>query len=710
LSDTDDRIIEEFLADSHEGLDRLDRDLIELEKDPQSHRILADAFRTLHTIKGTCSFLGYTKLEHVAHAGESLMSQLRSGRRTADSEAISALLGVVDAVRAILARIESTREEGAGDYSLVVARVEALLASEKAATTSREATEAGGASAPGEPGRSTIEANQLRVDVGLLDRLMNMVGELVLARNQLVQLVAQESWSLLPQAGQRLNVVTSRLQEEVMRTRMQPVGSLLARLPRLVRDVARECGKRVTLETEGAATELDKTLIEAIKDPLLHLVRNAIDHGLEKPEVRQARGKPADGRIRIVAFHEGGQVHLEVADDGDGISVDKVRQVALERGLVLAEDADRLSDREWLRHIFVPGFSTADKVTSISGRGVGMDVVRSSIEGIGGTIDVDSRKGQGTTFRLRIPLTLAIIPALMVEQHGERYALPQVNLLELVHLRGQDAARIELAHEAPVLRLRGRLLPLLFLGEQLGLAARGEGRGGAPVAVGSAQLAVVHASGQRFAIVVDAVHDTEEIVVKPLHRMLRPTGIYSGATILGDGRVALILDVPGLGRRAGIAVHAEDVEAVPAPQQNVEELLLVRVTENRWAAVQASRVSRIEVFAGRAIESAEDQPAVQWRGRVLPIVPLAGVLGRPMERFEPARNYHVLVHTRGRRPLGFLVDEVEDIVRTTTDLTPADAHGVVRGRAVLRERITDLLELDAIADGVPVRSTGSEAA
>ncbi len=694
MSDTDDRIIEEFLADSHEGLDRLDRDLIELEKDPQSQRILADAFRTLHTIKGTCSFLGYSRLEHVAHAGESLMSKLRSGARVADSETTSALLGVVDAVRAILARIESTRDEGAGDYSSVVARVEKLLGGAAPSAPAPPAPDAvavlPAVDADVEPGRSAIEASQLRVDVGLLDRLMNMVGELVLARNQMVQFVAQEQWPLMPQAAQRLNHVTSRLQEEVMRTRMQPVGSLLARLPRVVRDVARECGKHVALETEGAATELDKTLIEAIKDPLLHLVRNAIDHGIERPEVRQGRGKPLEGRLRIVAYHEGGQVHLEVSDDGDGIPVERVREKAIERGLVQGEEIERLTDREWLRYIFVPGFSTADKVTSISGRGVGMDVVRASLESIGGTIDVDSRKGQGTTFRLRIPLTLAIIPALMVEQHGEHFAIPQVSLLELVRLRRGDANRIEMVHQAPVLRLRGRLLPLLFLGEQLGL-----GPGG--MAGESAQLAVVHASGQRFGIVVDAVHDTEEIVVKPLHRMLRPTGVYAGATILGDGRVALILDVPGLGRRAGIAVHEEDPEPAAAPAAALEDLLLVRVAEDRWAAVQASRVSRIEVFEGRAIESPDDQPAVQWRGHVLPIVPLARVLGRPAQRFEPGRHYHVLVHTRGARPLGFLVDEVEDIVRTSAELSPADAHGPVRGRAVLRQRITDLLELDAIA-------------
>jgi two-component system chemotaxis sensor kinase CheA len=691
----DDRIIEEFLADSHEGLDRLDRDLIELEKDPQSQRILADAFRTLHTIKGTCSFLGYTKLEHVAHAGESLMSKLRSGTRVADAATISALLGVVDAVRAILSRIESTRDEGAGDYSAVVARVETLLAGPVVPTDpTHDAVEVPGAVDSGpaaEPGRSPIEANHLRVDVGLLDRLMNMVGELVLARNQMVQLVAQENWTLLPQAAQRLNHVTSRLQEEVMRTRMQPVGSLLGRLPRLVRDVAHECGKRVVLETEGVATELDKTLIEAIKDPLLHLVRNAIDHGLEKPDARVARGKPPEGRLRIVAFHEGGQVHLEVSDDGDGISVERVREVAIERGLVQADEIERLTDREWMRYIFVAGFSTASQVTAISGRGVGMDVVRASIEGIGGTIDVDSRRGQGTTFRLRIPLTLAIIPALMVEQNGERFALPQVNLLELVHLRREDVGRIEMAHQAPVLRLRGRLLPLLFLGEQLGFGAH------ARLGSESITLAVVHSSGQRFGIVVDAVHDTEEIVVKPLHRMLRPTGVYAGATILGDGRVALILDVPGLGRRAGLAVHAEDAEPEATIGPAREDLLLVRVAEGRWAAVQASRVSRIEVFEGHLIESPDDHPAVQWRGGVLPIVSLARVLGRPMPVFEAARLYHVLVHTRGRRPLGFLVDQVEDIVRTTTDLSEAGPSGPVRGRAVLRERITDLLELDVIA-------------
>ena len=726
MSDADERIIHEFLVDSLDGLDRLDRTLVELEQDPHSGPLLAEAFRTLHNIKGTCSFLGYGRLERVAHAGESLMSRLRSGERVIDPEVTSALLGIADAARSILANIQSSRGEGAGDDTAVIARVEALIAcgeptrprravrrrpaaagppTVSAPTDASEPARAAGPRGPAPPTTPTdtgggesaqaahpmVGAGHLRVEVGRLDQLMNLVGELVLARNQLLQRVGQERWSAIPQVAQHLDHVTSRLQEEVMRTRMQPIATLFGRLPRLVRDVATECGKEVALQTDGGGTELDKTLLDALKDPLVHLVRNAIDHGIETPERRRTAGKSPEGRLRVAAHHEGGYVHLEVLDDGQGISLERIRRAAIERRLVTAEEAPKLTDQSLLKLIFEPGFSTAERVTAISGRGVGMDVVRAAIERIGGTIEVQSRAGAGTTFRVRIPLTLAIIPALMVEQHGMRFAIPQIHVLELVRLDPRGPARIEFVHGAPVFRLRARLLPLLMLGEQLGLPAEKERETRA-----DRLLAVVEADGRQLGIVFEGVHDTEEIVVKPLSDGLRAIGVYAGATILGDGRAALILDVPGLARRAGLTPLGDvDPPEVPTPEAE-QELLLIRLREGWPVAVDASHVSRIEVFAGHAIESPDRSPAVRWRGQVLPVVSLASALSSEPFPIEMDRDYHVLVHTRGPRPLGVLVDQVEDIVRVPVDLEPEHAPGPLLGRVVVRERITDLVDLDRV--------------
>ena len=388
---------------------------------------------------------------------------------------------------------------------------------------------------------SAVADANIRVGVGLLDKLMDLVGELVLTRNQILQFNTEREDAALNATSQRLNLITSELQEGVMKTRMQPIGMVWNKLPRVVRDMAVSLGKQIRLEMDGADTELDRTIIEAIKDPLVHLVRNSCDHGIEPPEIRVQAGKPAQGRLSLRAYHEGGQVNIEIGDDGAGIDVARVKQKAIEKGLLRSEQVEKLSDREVLNLIFLPGFSTAQIVTNVSGRGVGMDVVKSNIEKIGGVVDVFSRPGEGTTVKLKIPLTLAIIPGLVITSGGERFVIPQVSLLELVRLEGDSSEkRIEHVHGTPVYRRRGSLLPVAYLNEVLGLksAERAE----------AVSMVVLQAEDRQFGLVVDGINDTQEIVVKPLGKQLKGITVYAGATIMGDGRVALILDVLGIGQ------------------------------------------------------------------------------------------------------------------------------------------------------------------
>ncbi len=697
----DDSILDEFLVDSHEGLDRLDRDLVMLEHDPASGEALASAFRSLHTIKGTCSFFGFRRLERVAHAGEHVLSRLRSNQLALTPEIAGGLLAVVDSVRGILAGIESTRQEPAGDDSAVLAQLAPWLPAEGAARARPAATSRAKAvvpkpapapsaavgavveGGPATPGATTaLQQQHLRVDVRRLDQLMDLVGELVLARNQLVQTVAVGGATPVGRAAQRLDQVTTRLQDEVMRTRMQPVSALWARLPRLVRDVATACGKPVRLELEGNATELDRTLVEALKDPLTHLLRNAVDHGIEDAATRERAGKPAEGVLRLRAFEEGGSVHLLLSDDGGGMSLERIRAQAIARGLAEPADVDRLTEEQWLQFVFRPGFSTAKNVTNISGRGVGLDAARSAIESVGGGLEVSSVSGQGTTFHVRIPLTLAIIPALTVEQAGECYVIPQAHLLELARL-GVGGARVEWAHDRPRFRLRGELLPVVLLGRLFDSP-------GAPGSSDGRHLLVLSAEGQRFGLVVDQVRDTEEIVVKPLRSGLREIGPFAGATVRGDGRVALILDVLALAAHAGLrrgVTATPAASATPtAPARRAVPLLLVRSRGGQPAVVPVAEVERIVEFESSAFERLDERPAVRFEGTVLPVTTLAGgATRRRLDAFEAERAWPVLIHERDGQRWGFLVDTVLDIV----DWPGApDAE-----RLVVRDHVTDYVSL-----------------
>jgi two-component system chemotaxis sensor kinase CheA len=691
----DDAILTEFLVDSHEGLDQLDRDFVALEQDPASRDALASAFRALHTIKGTCSFFGFRRLERVAHAGESVLASLRAGKLALTPGITGALLAVVDTVRRILAGIESDRREPEGDDTALLERVAAWLPA--AARTRTPAPPPAGAPAPaaGQPA-SALQQQHVRVDVRRLDQIMDLVGELVLARNQLLQSVPAGSGSAAGRASQRLDQVTTRLQDEVMRARMQPVSALWARLPRLARDVASACGKSVRLEMEGNSTELDRTLVEALKDPLTHLVRNAIDHGIEPPAARARVGKPAEGVLALRARQEDGSVHLLISDDGAGMSLERIREQAIARGLVDRGAGEALTDHDWLQFVFLPGFSTAAKVTSISGRGVGLDAARAAIESVGGTIEVSTTAGSGTTFHLRLPLTLAIIPALTVEQSGECFAIPQAHVLELVRLG--SGASIERAHDREVFRLRGELLPVTRLERVLG---DGHARAAQSETAESAcdvlrHLVVLSAEGRRFGLGVTRARDTEEIVVKPLGERLREGGLFAGATVRGDGRVALILDVRALAEHAGVgrtgpAARPERGAAAPERVAHVP-LLLVRARSGQAAAVRVCEVDRIIELEPAAFERFGADAALRFEGEALPVTTLEG--DPPLEgpaTFAGERTWPVLLHWHGGRRQGLVVDVVEDIVDWPGPSSP--------GRVVIRDRVTDLFSLAASAPG-----------
>jgi two-component system, chemotaxis family, sensor kinase CheA len=742
---TDDaEIVAEFLVESHENLDQLDRDLVELEQAPDSRELLSSIFRTIHTIKGTSGFLAFNRLEALTHVGENLLSQLRDQQMQVTTEVAESLLRMVDAVRALLEVIERSGRDvdPAVDVDAVVVELERVLAGDAQAPepapepTPEPVAVAAAAPEPTvepEPVAALVEAveqavaevvvpdvvepepqpepevlveaaaaddgvakrgvvdSSVRVDIDLLDGLVQLVGELVLTRNQILQrtdaTTEASNDAELVRAAQRLDLVASELQENVMRTRMQPIGQVWSKMPRIVRDLAHQLGREVDLQMEGHDTELDRSLLEALKGPLAHLVRNSLDHGIEPPAEREARGKKAAGRLHLRAFHESGQVVVEISDDGKGIDPEVIGAAAVSRGVITRDQLARMEPRQVLDLIFRPGFSTAEKVTNVSGRGVGMDVVRTSIERIGGSVDMSSVVGSGTTCRVRIPLTLAIIPALVVGQGAERYAIPQANLVELVRLEGEDLRRaVDVLAGSPVLRLRGRLLPLVSLAEALG----GDRTPDEPLTV-----VVVQADEIHFGLCVQEVHDTQEIVVKPIGRQLKALPMYAGATIMGDGRVSLILDVAGIARDRALMAVEQPVEEVRSSAVDSRALLVLEIASGRRAALPLTAVSRLEEFGLDRIERSGSAEVVQYRDGILPLVRLASAIGL-VESPPHDDQISVVVHEDGGRRVGIVIDRVLDVVEEAFEATDVGRRSGVLGSAVVQDRVTDLVDLEAI--------------
>lgn len=796
-----DEVLGDFIAETREGLEALDSELVRFERNPHDPEPLASVFRLMHTIKGACGFIGLVRLQRVAHAAEEVLGGFRDGSLTVSAAAVTTILEAVDLIRSLIDALDATGEEPAGQDAALISRLEAasplierlggdatLDAAAEAATPSLMRLPAlaaqfgdadpillqaallqgllgaarGGdptaliralediadirleegmqdalfaaiavaldalgampedvaelracalshaetpAAAPPpcddapQPAGAGKSAATIRINVEVLEQLMRSVSELVLIRNQMIQTLRLEPESPFKGPLHRLNQVTSEIQEKVMIARMQPIGGAWAKLPRLVRDLEQELGKRIELHMSGQETELDRQVMELIRDPLTHMIRNAADHGLETTEQRRAAGKAEAGRITLSARHEGGAIVIEVSDDGRGLSVSRLRAKAVALDLLTAAEAEQMSDAEAMQLIFRAGFSTASQVTSVSGRGVGMDVVRSNIEQIGGVIELRSTEGQGACFTVRIPLTLTIVSALIVEAGGERFALPQSSIIELVSASGASGRSIEQIEDAPVLRLRERLLPLVSLQRLLKLddesPAQNQGK-----AANETCIVVTHFGASTFGVIVDRVFDIEEIVVKPVAGVLRHLNLYSGATILGDGAVILILDPKGTARTAGvdqISGHlaglandaARKADAAPPPKE--EAVLLFLAAHATLRAAPLTTVSRIEEIEAAQIEQVEGRAVLQYRGRLMPIL---GADGRAPDWSGPGRR-PLLVFARGDQALGMLIGEIVDIVETAAQPEINSAGGLTLGSLIVMDQAADLIDVDA---------------
>jgi two-component system chemotaxis sensor kinase CheA len=736
-----DDLLNEFLTETNESLGTLDMELVRFERDSSDATILGNIFRLMHTIKGTCGFLGLPRLEAIAHAGENVLGKFRDGELPVTPQAVTLILRCIDHIRQLLAELEAAGKEPDGNDGSLISEINAIA--EARADALPKAAEIESAEAPvfeeagfpvaaellaevahalgpdaigiapepvkaepapvvelpraigPKPGKeapaaeikeSALAQSSIRVNVDVIENLMTLISELVLTRNQLMQLQRVQKSSEFKVPLQRISHITSELQDGVTRMRMQPIGNAWAKLPRIVRDLCVESGKKIELIQKGAETELDRQVLEMIKDPLTHMIRNSADHGIEGPADRRAAGKTETGTITLEAYHEGGHIFIRIADDGRGLDVEGVRRKALANSLATEADIAGMSEQQILQFIFRAGFSTAEKVTSVSGRGVGMDVVRTNVERIGGTIEMNSVAGRGTTFLIKIPLTLAIVSALVVETAAQRFAVPQINVIELVRASARSGTRIETIKDAPVLRLRDRLLPLVSLRKLLGLGEQEDAR--------DRFILVAQVGAFTFGIVVDRVFDTEEIVVKPVAPILRGSPFYAGNTILGDGSVIMILDPNGIASAAGQGkemADSADLHAETHGQQSGDKtsLLLFRAGGSGLKAVPLESVARIEEVDAASIEHVGGRPVVQYRDHLMPLITIAAG-----HQWKDQGKQPLLVFDKDGRSLGIVVDEVVDIARDriSTDLT-THTEGLL-GSAIVAGKATDLIDID----------------
>lgn len=748
-----DDLLREFLTETNESLDVVDVELVKFEADPNNTKVLDNIFRLVHTIKGTCGFLGLPRLEALAHAAETLMGKFRDGTAVTE-EAVTLVLSTIDRIKEILGDLERTEAEPAGEDRDLIDQLEKMSIAAAAAPKAPEPKVAVGTLTPqtlerplrpGEvsldelerafreteaepiPAKAVVEepkvekkaetkaksekksaakpvvdkddeakldnsisSQSIRVNVDTLETLMTMVSELVLTRNQLLEIVRRHEDSEFKVPLQRLSNVTAELQEGVMKTRMQPIGNAWQKLPRIVRDLANELGKQIELEMHGADTELDRQILDLIKDPLTHMVRNSADHGLEPPEERKTKGKPEKGTIKLSAYHEGGHIIIEITDDGRGLNIDKIRRKVLENGLATEAELDKMSESQIQKFIFGAGFSTAQTVTNVSGRGVGMDVVRTNIDAIGGTIDLRSAVGEGTTFTIKIPLTLAIVSALIVECAKNRFAIPQLSVVELVRAQTNSEHRIEHIKDTPVLRLRNKLLPLVHLKKLLNMDDQPASKADAE----NGFIVVTQVGTQTFGIVVDGVFHTEEIVVKPMSSKLRHITMFSGNTILGDGSVIMIIDPNGIASAVGSAVAttaqeaAADAEARRADGEKLVSMLVFRAGGEEPKAVPLSLVTRLEEIDVSKIEFSNGRYLTQYRGSLMPLVLINhGV------QLRSSGSQPMLVFADGGRSMGLVVDEIVDIVEDRLEIEIASDMPGILGSAVIKNRATEVIDV-----------------
>lgn len=757
-----DDLIAEFLTETNESLGALDLDMVRLEQNPNDKELISSIFRLMHTIKGTCGFLGLPRLETVAHRAENVMGRFRDGDLQVTPSYVTLIFESFDRIKVIVAGLEETGSEPQGDDSALIEKLDAVFEgrdgnpdngtngvdvipdsvkdavdplqalfdstpvlspdqwhtivtvpendepekmTEQMAEAPAPAPVAVAAPAPAAPkaesapakggddhgakgGGASLADQSLRVNVDVLENLMTLVSELVLTRNQLLQILRTQKDNEFTAPLQRLSHVVSELQEGVMKTRMQPIGNAWSKLPRIIRDLSMELNKKIDLEMIGAETELDRQILDMIKDPLTHMVRNSADHGVEMPADRAAKGKPETGKIVLRAYHEGGHIIIEIADDGKGLPLAKIKEKAINNGLATEEELAQMSDQQIQQFIFRAGFSTADKVTSVSGRGVGMDVVRTNIEKIGGSIVLKSVEGKGSTFYIKIPLTLAIVSALIVEAGGEKFAIPQLAVRELVLASAKSSIKIENIKGTPFFRLREQLLPLVSLRDLLGLK---EDEGAAPSE--SKYIIVAQIGAYQFGIIVERVFDTEEIVVKPVSRILKNLEIFSGNTILGDGSVIMILDPNGIAKAIGETDVADAGAASKAAAKNASakektSLLIFRTGDGTPKAVPLGLVARLEEIDTAHIENSSGKAMIQYRGQLMPLIPFDSTVNLSSGDLKP-----VLVFSDETSTMGLVVDEIVDITEEVIDVqVSANASGIV-GSAIIGGKATDVVDI-----------------
>ncbi|NDG40578.1 MAG: hypothetical protein EBY28_14685 [Betaproteobacteria bacterium] len=751
--ENNDQILDEFLLEAQEIFDQLDLDLVQLEQTPEDKKLLGSIFRAMHTLKGSSGFFGFHRLEKVAHAGESLLSKVREGTLRIDEEKTNVLLATLDRLRDIVGGIADQRHELAGDDSALIATLKALAAGESApapatqataaavaavAATAAEPPAAQPAAAPAPepppeppalavvvsssagivaasevqaadpaptadiPAREGVKHTELtapvKINVELLDKLMNLVSEMVLARNRLLSFATNSGDINFTSTVHTIDIITLELQERMMETRMQPVSNVWAKFPRLVRDISNECGKKVELIQIGAETELDRTLLEGIRDPLIHIIRNSVDHGIETPEVRRAKGKKETGSITLRSMHESGMVVIEIADDGGGIDIPLVAKMAVQKGLVSAERAARMADREIIDFIYLPGFSTKAAVTTLSGRGVGMDVVRTNVQQIGGSVDIATSE-RGTNLRLRIPLTLAIMPAVFVQCGGQRFAIPQSNLFEMIRYEKNGTHQgLENFYGVPVFRLRNKLIPIIYLRNELGLGDAGE------VEQDSLNIVVVQAAALCFGLVVDKVLFMQEVVVKSVGTLLKGTTIYSGATILGDGRVAMIFDIGGIAVRSGLISKLldkdfkADIPEPPVEDTKTQSMLLFDLHSVKRIAIPLDYVDRLEMFAISRVERRGNHSVIIYGDQIMKLIWLSDfVEGAGSADAHPTDAINVIVHHHNGQPLGFVVKVIHDIVAISSEiiLISPPQPGIM-GSSILGDSVVSILNVQEI--------------
>ncbi|MFK4652962.1 two-component system chemotaxis sensor kinase CheA [Bradyrhizobium japonicum] len=773
-----DDLLREFLTETSESLDTVDNQLVKFEQEPNNANILDNIFRLVHTIKGTCGFLGLPRLEALAHAGETLMSKFRDGMPVT-AGAVTVILSSIDRIKEILAGLEATEAEPEGTDRDLIDKLEAMVEqgmatmaagavadapplvpeaptpveAKVAPSKEKEMTEgtlidqtlerplrpgevsldelerafretaieapapvvkaepAPAAEAPAPAAKEAAKpakekaapkksmadegaaegdriANQsIRVNVDTLEHLMTMVSELVLTRNQLLEISRRNEDTEFKVPLQRLSNVTAELQEGVMKTRMQPIGNAWQKLPRIVRDLSSELGKQIELEMHGADTELDRQVLDLIKDPLTHMVRNSADHGLETPAERLASGKGEQGTIRLSAYHEGGHIIICIADNGRGLNTERIKAKAISSGLVTEAELEKMSEAQIHKFIFAPGFSTAAAITSVSGRGVGMDVVRTNIDQIGGTIDIKSVAGEGSSVTIKIPLTLAIVSALIVEAAGDRFAIPQLSVVELVRARANSEHRIERIKDTAVLRLRNKLLPLIHLKKLLKID---DGAASDPE---NGFIVVTQVGSQTFGIVVDGVFHTEEIVVKPMSTKLRHIDMFSGNTILGDGAVIMIIDPNGIAKALGAAgSSAHDMgdengaHHIGSGEQTTS-LLVFRAGSSQPKAVPLGLVTRLEELPADKIEFSNGRYMVQYREQLMPLVAMESVT-IASQGAQP-----ILVFADDGRSMGLVVDEIIDIVEERLNIEVGGSASGILGSAVIKGQATEVIDV-----------------